>query len=327
MKAQFPAIFKNIFSNNDFDFNELALQIFHFQYQQNKTYKEYCDFMKVDISSIDDYSNIPFLPIEFFKSKKITTTNLSEKIVFESSTTTGLIPSKHYIIDEEIYVKSCVKSFENHFAHPENYLHLALLPNYLERGNSSLVYMVQLFMNLSKQHQDSFYLNDLLKLKNFIENYKGNKKIILWGVTYALLQLAEIGADLSDCFVIETGGMKGRGKELIRTELYEILKSRLNLSFIYSEYGMTELLSQAYSKEEGVFYTPKWMKVLCRDPFNPIAVDKMGKGVLNIIDLANIYSCSFIATQDLGNVHAKGTFEVLGRTDSSDTRGCNLLSI
>jgi len=310
----------------DDEFNDFALKIFHYQYSNNTVYKEFVDFHKKNIKTIDHYSQIPFIPIEFFKTHKIQCKNCNAEIVFSSSGTTGISRSKHYVSSLELYEQSFSKCFNFFYGSPEQYVILALLPSYLEQKGSSLVYMVEKLIVQSKSMDSGFYLNNYDELIHTMNRLK-NKKVILFGVTYALLDIAEkYVLDHTDLIVMETGGMKGKRKELIREDLHKILCSGFHVQNIHSEYGMTELLSQAYSKGNGIFETPSWMKILIRDTNDPKTTLKPGKtGGINIIDLANIYSCSFIATQDLGRTQTDGTFEVLGRFDESDIRGCNLL--
>lgn len=327
----FTAIEKQIFEVNSPDgFNGLALIIFHFQYKKNPVYHKFVDFLRVDISQIGHYSQIPFLPIEFFKQHKILVDDFQAEEVFLSSGTTGAQNSKHYVAKADVYTKSFTKGFEQFFGQPNDFVILALLPSYLEQSGSSLVYMSQKLIDLSGSPESGFYLNDYEKLAEVLSIlHKKKRKVILLGVTYALLDLAEqFPGNFPDLFLVETGGMKGRRQEMIREDLHEKLKKAFGIKHVYSEYGMTELLTQAWSKGEGIFETPPWMKVLIRDVNDPISLLPEGKsGGINIIDLANLYSCSFIATSDLGKIipGKDGKFTVLGRFDNSDVRGCNLL--
>jgi len=310
------------------DFNAAAVQLFYHQYKNNPVYRKYVDFLHIDVSSITHYTEIPFLPIEFFKSQRIMTGEFKPEIVFQSSGTTGLQTSRHFVKDLALYRKSFLKTFELFYGKPKNSVILALLPSYLERQGSSLVYMAGHLIKMSGQTESGFYLKNLEKLARLLTRLKKEKKkTILIGVTYALLDLAEqYPVNFPELTLIETGGMKGRRKEIVREELHQRLKSAFHLDKICSEYGMTELLSQAYSKGDGIFKTPPWMKILIRDPIDPPALLPLGKtGGINIIDLANVHSCVFIATQDLGKQTVGGGFEVLGRFDSSDVRGCNLM--
>jgi len=320
---------KRIFniSSHD-DFNEIALEIFHFQYQNNTVYKQFVDFLKTRVSQISHYTQIPFLPVEFFKNHRVASGEFNPEIVFTSSGTTGMQPSKHYVKDIELYDSTFTKTFELFFGSPKDYVILALLPSYLEREGSSLVYMADKLIDLSQRPESGFYLNEYEELNSLLHVLKSqNQKVLLLGVTYALLDLAEqFPINFPELILMETGGMKGKRKELIRDELHAQLKLAFGVPNIYSEYGMTELLSQAYSMGNGIFNTPPWMKILIRDVNDPLSLLPAGKtGGINIVDLANIYSCSFIATQDMGKVNSNNSFEILGRFDNSDVRGCNLM--
>lgn len=315
---------------NSNDFNELALEIFHYQVENNEFYKKFVESISIQPDQINEYQQIPFLPIEFFKSQQIVSGKFDPEITFQSSGTTGQTTSKHFVKSRNLYQNSFLKAFELFFSSPKEYVILALLPSYLEQKNSSLVYMVESLIHKSRSAESGFFLHNYDALhKRLIELKKQEKKVILFGVTYALLDLAEqFPIDFSELIIIETGGMKGRRKEMVREEVHAILKHAFGVSHIYSEYGMTELLSQAYSKGDGVYSTPPWMKVLIRDTNDPYSLMPYGKtGGLNVIDLANIHSCSFIATQDLGKLNTEGQFEVLGRFDNSDIRGCNLMVV
>jgi len=314
---------------NQADFQNTALDIFNYQYTNNSVYKNFVDSLGKDLSEIKTLYDIPFLPVEFFKSQKIITGNLPVEKIFESSGTTVTTRAKHYINNLKLYEESFQRTFNMFYGDPEEYLIAALLPSYIEREGSSLVYMTDYLIKKSGNSYSGFFRNSVEDLITTINKAKSEKqKILLLGVSFALLDLAENNSpDLSGVIVMETGGMKGRRKELTRVELHSILKERLNVPFIHSEYGMTELLSQAYSKSDGIFYCPPWLKILIRDPLDPLALytDHDNTGGINIIDLANYNSCSFIATGDLGKLHKDGGFEVLGRFDNSDIRGCNLL--
>ncbi len=312
---------------NKVDFNTLALYIFRYQAQKNKIYNLYINKLGININNITDIKDIPFLPIEFFKTHKILTGNKTHKIVFTSSGTEGLQTSKHYVNNLKIYEQSFLQGFENFYGNVSQYTILALLPSYLERKGSSLIYMMNFLINKADK-QSGFYLNNLNELTQKIKYLKKNgKKIFLIGVSYALINLAEIfSPDLSGCIVMETGGMKGRRREMSKKELHNFLSKKFNIKKIHSEYGMTELLSQAYSQGNGIFKPQPWMKILIRDIYDPFSFVKYNNsGGINVIDLANIYSCSFIETKDLGKLHKNGNFEILGRFDNSDIRGCNLL--
>ena len=313
--------------NNDIEFNAFALKIFYYQYSNNLIYQQYVDFhlSSAEINRVSHYSQIPFLPIEFFKTHKVVCEGQNPEQLFTSSGTTGQQTSKHYVADINIYESSFLKSFENFIGKPEDFLILALLPSYIEREGSSLIYMANKLIEKSKNKFSGFYLDNYNELVKTLKS--ANKQTILLGVSFALLELAEkFDLDLSKAIIMETGGMKGRRKELVREELHHILCAKFKTDKIYSEYGMTELLSQAYSKGFGLFNTPPWMKVLIRDTNDPKTIlSEQKSGGINIIDLANVYSCSFIATQDLGKCYPNGSFEILGRFDASDIRGCNLL--
>jgi phenylacetate-coenzyme A ligase PaaK-like adenylate-forming protein len=314
--------------DNKESFNDLALKIFHFQFENNFVYKTFVQKLGVDISKITNIDEIPFLPIEFFKSHKILSKNTPAEIVFSSSGTTGMISSKHFVTDICLYENSFLNGFSMFYGKPEDFVFLALLPSYLQRGGSSLVYMAEKLIQKSDHSESGFYLNDYEKLYNTLLNLKAKgKKTILLGVTYALLDMIEkYSIDFSDLIVMETGGMKGRRKEMVREELHDVLTNGFGIREIHSEYGMTELLSQAYSKGEGKFDCPPWMKIKIRDINDPFSKVNTGKtGGINVIDLANLYSCSFIETKDLGKKYQDDSFEVLGRFDNSDVRGCNLL--
>ena len=309
------------------EFATLALEIFQLQYNKVKVYRNFCDLLKTTPASVKTIQDIPFLPIDFFKQQPVISSEKTSEITFISSGTTDSIPSKHYVADLELYKRSFTSAFSEFYGPPREFIILALLPSYMEREGSSLLFMVEHLIKESKDVQSGFYLNNsevLIEKLHQLENQ--NKKILLIGVSYALLDLIENQSfRLKNTVIMETGGMKGRRKEMIKDELHEILKNGFGVSRIHSEYGMTELLSQAYSKGEGVFMCPPWMQILIRDPEDPLTLFDGKTGGINVIDLANIHSCSFIATQDLGKVNADGSFEILGRFDTSDIRGCNLL--
>lgn len=313
---------------NDQTFEDIALQLFRFQAKNNPVYSRYLHHLNVDPSQITSLHKIPFLPISFFKTHKVMTGEWPEVEIFSSSGTTGMTTSKHFVHSLEFYQRHSEVIFNDFFGPLTDYHILALLPSYLEREGSSLIYMVDYFIRQSQSAHSGFYLDNLDALIEKVDEIKGgDRKILLLGVSFALLDLAEKGnVNLENCIVMETGGMKGRRKELTREELHTTLQKHLNVRKIYSEYGMTELLSQGYSQGEGIFKTPESMKILIRDVNDPFSPVEMGKtGIINVIDLANIYSCAFIETQDLGRVFQNGSFEVLGRMDNSDVRGCNLL--
>jgi phenylacetate-coenzyme A ligase PaaK-like adenylate-forming protein len=323
------SITDNIFSiNADNEFNAVSIEIFRFQYENNSLYQSFCNNLKLDPSKVNQIEQIPFLPIEFFKSHEVKTGDFDAQQTFLSSGTTGQIQSKHHLKDVSLYEKSYLESFKKFYGSIEDYCVLALLPSYMEREGSSLIYMVDDLIQKSNHPDSGFFLNNDQELINKLQFLvKNGQKTILFGVSFALLDLAENHhIDLKNVIIMETGGMKGRREELTRTELHDIYTNSFNVKSIHSEYGMTELLSQAYSKGDGIFEAPNWMKILIRDvndPFNYLSDNKTGG--INVIDLANIHSCSFIATQDLGKINSQNQFEVLGRFDNSDIRGCNLL--
>ncbi|MDG1228235.1 MAG: acyl transferase [Polaribacter sp.] len=313
---------------NQEEFKQVALNVFKHQFKNNKVYRSFCDLLYVHPSSINQVEEIPFLPIQFFKSRKILSSLEEVQETFTSSGTTGSITSKHFVTDVNLYIESYLKGFSHFYGNIEDYVVLALLPNYLERKGSSLVFMVDDLIQKSKNSESGFYLNNIDELaKKLTELDKKGQKVLLIGVSFALLDLIETAQfKLKNTIIMETGGMKGRRKELVREELHQILQNGFGVSEIHSEYGMTELLSQGYSNGNGVFDTPPWMKILTRDTEDALTIQQIGKtGGINVIDLANYNSCSFIATQDLGKVHKNGTFEVIGRFDNSDIRGCNLM--
>jgi len=327
---------KSIFAASENNFNELALELFSHQYEHNAIYRQFCDSLKVDPAKVDSIKKIPFLPISFFKTHELKTGEFEAVAVFESSGTTQTITSKHFVKDIELYRKSFTTCFEKFYGLPQNKCILGLLPAYLERKNSSLVQMADELIKASNNPLSGFYLYDHEKLhRTILHNELLKLPTLLIGVTYALLDFAEaFPMQLRHTIVIETGGMKGRREELTRPEVHALLQKQLGISLVHSEYGMTELLSQAYSKGDGIFHCPGWMKILLRDeddPFNIISAtgvqNKPQTGLINVIDLANMHSCSFIATDDVGRLHANESFEVLGRTDSSDVRGCSLMVI
>ena len=309
-------------------FEKIALKVFRFQYENNSVYREFCELLKVEKGSVKSLKEIPFLPIQFFKSRDVLSSLNTIQETFTSSGTTGMITSKHLITDVTLYEQSYQKAFSEFYGNIENYVVLALLPSYLERQESSLIYMVKDLIELSNNQESGFYLHNYDELiAKLVELDSSGKNVLLIGVTYALLDLIELQKfQLKNTVIMETGGMKGKRKELIREELHEILCDGFGVSSIHSEYGMTELLSQAYSLGNGVFECPNWMNILIRDTEDALSYVTTGKtGGINVIDLANINSCSFIATQDLGKKYANNSFEVLGRFDNSDIRGCNLM--
>lgn len=311
------------------EFDELALEVFRYQFAGNNLYRDYVTALGVTPASVKFPSEIPFLPVIFFKDHMVITGKDIPETFFESSGTTGMDSGKHFVTDLTIYEESFIRGFTNFYGDPSDYFFAALLPSYSERENSSLIYMMNTLIKKSTFSDSGFYNNDEQELIKILKKvkYEGRSAILL-GVSFALLDLAEkMAPDLSGITVVETGGMKGRRKEITREELHTILKTGFNVGTIHSEYGMTELLSQAWSQKEGLYYCPPWMKVLIRDPQDPLTIiDQAGRtGGINIIDLANINSCSFLSVNDLGKLHEDGGFEVLGRFDNSDIRGCNLL--
>ena len=320
-----PSIF-NI--QNKQEFKALSLAVFKHQFKNNKVYRSFCDLLFVHPSSISTIEEIPFLPIQFFKSRKVLSSLDEIQETFTSSGTTGSSTSKHLVTNINLYKESYLKGFAHFYGNIEEYTVLALLPNYLERQGSSLVFMVADLIKKSKKVESGFYLDNIQELANkLLELNRNGQKILLIGVSFALLDLIEMQQfNLKNTIIMETGGMKGRRKELVREELHTILKDGFGVTEIHSEYGMTELLSQGYSKGNGVFETPPWMKILIRDTEDALSINASGKnGGINVIDLANYNSCSFIATQDLGKVYENETFEIIGRFDNSDIRGCNLM--
>lgn len=319
-----------IYTVNEATFENIALSVFQYQAQGNPVYKYYLELRKINPVYVKSLHEIPFLPIDFFKTHVVKTGSWEGDTLFTSSGTTGLKTSTHRVKDINFYLMNARLCFEHFFEPVDNYHFLALLPSYLEQQNSSLVAMMDYFMKVSGSSNSGFYLNDLSKLVEDIEELKktSQKKIVVFGVTFALLDLAEKHApDLGDCLVFETGGMKGRRNEITREELHRILKRGFKVDQIYSEYGMTELFSQAYTRGGTHFNCTPWMRVLARDSNDPFQVGLVNKsGALNVIDLANIHSVAFIETGDLGRVWKDGSFEVLGRLDYADIRGCNLLA-
>lgn len=315
-------IFQN-HTNNSFE--ALALDIFRFQANNNSVYKTYLKFLDINSDDIKESNQIPYLPIEFFKHQDVVCEPNNIDSVFTSSGTGG-VQSKHIIHDVSIYHKSFTSGFEHFYGNIKDYTVLALLPSYMERPGSSLIYMCKKLIKHSAKKESGFYLNGRQELNDLLlELERQNRKTLLIGVSFALLDFVEKHpVRLKNTIVMETGGMKGRREEMVREKLHSILCTQFNVSKIHSEYGMTELLSQAYSKGSGIFECPPWMRVTCRDANDPLSTNKKSGGI-NIIDLANVYSCSFIASQDLGKIHDNNTFEVLGRFDSSDIRGCNLM--
>ena len=311
------------------DFESLALKIFRFQSQENPVYKAYLEHLNVDPAGVFSLPQIPLLPIELFKEHRIISGTQEAKIVFESSGTSGQQTSKHHVVSELLYQQSFLRTFKEQVGDPENLCILALLPSYLERNNASLVYMMQHLIERSNHPDSGFYLDNLDKLTGvLLQRNDDRHPSLLLGVSFALLDLAEqFPIKLEDNITLmETGGMKGRRKEFIRDELHDLLNSAFGFQHVRSEYGMTELLSQAYTTPNGNFLPARWMKVFARDMYDPASILPAGqRGAINIIDLANLYSCSFLESADLGMVHQDGSFEIHGRMDQSEIRGCNLM--
>lgn len=315
-------------------FDKIALQVFRHQHAHNVVYRQFCDLIKTKVEDVKTIKQIPFLPIQFFKTHQVVSTVAAPQVIFKSSGTTGMQTSTHFVADASLYENSYLKGFSQFYGDIEDYTILALLPSYQEQGNSSLIYMVNDLIVKSKNEDSGFYLyNHQELLAKIIALQVESKNILLIGVTFALLDFLE-NTQISNghavafekLFVMETGGMKGRRKEMIREELHQILEKGFGVQGIHSEYGMTELLSQAYSFGGGIFECPAWMQIHIRDTEDARTYLQNGRsGGINVIDLANINSCSFIATQDLGKKYDNGSFEVLGRFDNSDIRGCNLM--
>ncbi len=325
----------NIFAANYYNFNQLALGIFFFQYGHNEVYKKFVDSLRIIPANVKSTESIPYLPISFFKTHKVTTDIFEPEIIFESSGTTGENTSRHFVKDVCVYQKSFLETFTLFYGNPSQWCIIGLLPGYMERENSSLIFMVNELIKKSDNPFSGFYLhNHDVLFQALAHNEILHQPTILIGVTYALLDFAEKHSmKLQQTVVMETGGMKGKREEITREEVHQFLKNKLGLKSIHSEYGMTELLSQAYSDGNGIFRTPPWMKVLVREYNDPFAIlsapefENPVNGLINVIDLANIYSCSFIATDDVGKIYKNNTFEVLGRRDMSDLRGCSLLTL
>lgn len=315
--------------NNNREFNDVALSVFQHQVENCEIYKQYISHLKINPKKIDSYTEIPFLPISFFKSHSVISSKNPIEITFSSSGTTGQITSKHLVQDLSIYEQSYNKAFESFYGKADDYCILALLPSYLERDGSSLIYMVDDLLKQSSHPKSGYFLHNHEELHQTLTELKlAKQKTLLIGVTYALLDFTEqYQIDFPELIVMETGGMKGKRKEMVRAELHQLLCASFGVKHIHSEYGMTELLSQGYSKGNGIFECPPWMKILLRDTSDPLSIlsARHTTGGINVIDLANINSCSFIATQDLGKIHGENKFEIMGRFDNADIRGCNLL--
>ncbi|MFC4873663.1 acyl transferase [Negadavirga shengliensis] len=313
------------------DFEGTTLELFRYQAEKNPVYRSYIKARGVDAKGIKRIVDIPFLPVSFFKTHQVVTgTSADFPVVYTSSGTTGTVNSRHYVWSEDFYLAHAARVFEAHYGSLDQYHVLALLPSYLERQGSSLVAMVDHFIKKSQSAESGFYLYDHEALLEKLDRLReGQKKILLIGVTFALLDLAEKAARLPanpNLIIMETGGMKGRRREMIREEVHDVLKSAFGAEQIHSEYGMTEMMSQAYSKGEGIYTKSAWVGVYIRDTHDPFNLESRKSGGINVVDLANFHSCAFIETQDLGTVHADGSFKVLGRMDNSEIRGCNLMA-
>ncbi|HEX6914015.1 MAG TPA: acyl transferase [Chitinophagaceae bacterium] len=319
----------NIFSTDTRTFGQRCLETFRFQYQYNRIYRQWCDALGKNTGNVESVTDIPFLPISFFKTGQVTTTEFTAELVFESSGTTQTVCSRHYVKDAALYRESYTRAFGMFYGPATQYCILALLPSYLEKGNSSLVYMADGLIRQSAHPLSGFYLHDYAGLaERLAQLEQAAVPTILLGVTYALLDFAEaFPQQLKHTIVMETGGMKGRKRELIREEVHRVLQRQFGIQEVHSEYSMTELLSQAYSKGGGRYYCPPWMRVMLRSEEDPLQVMEQGTGIINVVDLANVHSCSFIATDDAGVVHPDQGFEVAGRLDHSDLRGCTLLTL
>jgi hypothetical protein len=317
----------DLFTNSGKGIIPPALDLFRFQYANNPLYRQYTDTLGVDPQHVTGLEQIPFLPISFFKTQTVRTTDFIPEAIFASSGTTGMITSRHEIKELDLYTRSFTTCFERFYGNITDWCVLGLLPSYLERDNSSLVVMVDALIRQSGHSESGFYLYDHEALFHLLQQLeRRGQKTLLIGVTFGLLDFAEqYSLSLHHTVVMETGGMKGRRREMTRGELHAFLTHRLGVKTIHAEYGMTELLSQAYSPADGLFSCPPWMKVLVRSEDDPLEVRAGGEGILNIIDLANRWSCGFLATEDVGRVHQDGRFEVSGRVDNSDLRGCSLL--
>lgn len=314
--------------NSNEEFETLSLEIFRYQAKYSPVYTQYLSLMGVNASAVNKIDEIPFIPVSLFKTQEIITAGKQSKLLFTSSSTTGSIPSRHFVAEPEIYEKSFLKSFSIFYGDPRDYAILSLLPSYLEREGSSLVYMAKRLMEISACPYNGFYLYNHEELKKTLEKLRERgKKTILLGVSFALVDFAkDYKIEFPELIVMETGGMKGRGREMSRDEIHNAIKSSFNVENVHSEYGMAELLSQSYSKADGIFLSPPWKRVLIKDIYDPSKILGEGaKGKVNIIDLANIYSCSFIETEDMGMKTAGDSFKILGRLNNTELRGCNLL--
>jgi phenylacetate-coenzyme A ligase PaaK-like adenylate-forming protein len=315
-----------LYQVNEQSFDEIALRLFHFQARNNPIYSQYIHHLGVSVSAVKKPTDIPYLPVSFFKTHNIRTGEWTPQVTFTSSGTTGTVSSRHDVHDIRFYLDHAARNFTWFYGNPDKYSILALLPSYVERGGSSLIAMIEGLIARSPSQTGGFFHQKPGELISRAKSVQTGK-VLIWGVAYALMDLAEAGeVDFSECIVMETGGMKGKRRELTRAELHEHLTHSFHVNAIHSEYGMTELMSQAYSDGDGIFRCPPWMKIYLRDPEDPLSVARgMGRGGINIVDLANFRTCAFIETQDLGKITQNGNFEVLGRLDNSDIRGCNLL--
>jgi hypothetical protein len=328
MKLMICELEDKIFDIQKHGFEQLALELFQLQSKENQLYRSFIQALKIDPGKVTGIASIPYLPVSFFKHHEVVTGSFEAETVFESSGTTQTGNSRHLLKSTDLYRRSFTKTFELFYGSPKEWCVIGLLPSYLERKNSSLVMMVNDLVEMSAHRESGFYLYEHGKLSEVLQkNEAAKQKTMLIGVTFALLDFAELFRfPLTYTTVMETGGMKGRRKEITRTEVHQVLKDAWHLSSIHSEYGMTELLSQAYSAGDGLFRCPPWMKIILRDEDDPLTVKMSTKnGLVNVIDLANIYSCAFIATDDIGKLYTDGSFEVIGRMDSSDVRGCGLM--
>lgn len=324
LEPNIDSIFK---INSEEEFTQKAIEIFRFQAKYNKVYQEFVSLLGVEIENVKKIEEIPFLPISFFKTRKVAVHDSYQKI-FKSSGTTGQIRSQHFVYSLQTYIHSFVTGINHFYSNFKDYTILALLPSYLEQGDSSLVFMADYLINNTAHNQSSFYLNNHEELSEKIEELEQEKKpYLLLGVSYALLDFKDkFPKKIKSGIVMETGGMKGRRKEMTKSELHQELSEGFGTKEIHSEYGMTELMSQAYSKGNGIYQCPPWMKVLTRNTTDPFQLSlSHSKGLINVIDLANVHSCSFIATDDLGKLEENNNFSILGRFDTSEIRGCNLL--
>lgn len=322
----FKSISQDLYPADNQAFEEIALKLFQFQAANNPVYSQYLTYIGVAPGNVTTFDQIPFLPIGLFKTQTVVTGQWTPELVFLSSATTGQVQSRHAIPSLEFYVGHAQRIFEESFGSLKQFHVLCLLPSYLERTGSSLVVMADHFIKQSQSPISGFFLNDLDRLISQLEASRDGRKVLLLGVSFALLDLAEkYDVDLSHCMVMETGGMKGRRQEITREELHQVLCKNLNVQVVHSEYGMTEILSQAYSSSNGLFKCPKSLRIVLKEVNDPFSKEECATGVINVIDLANTHSCAFIETRDLGRADQQGHFEVLGRIDNSEIRGCNLL--